>query len=338
MWWGASTLPLATVGKALQQRLPDADLQAIIARISRANIEAIFIKYTGDNERILFSVKITAVVATLIGNKYPERRYAVVGHYDSRNSNPVDCEGAAPGAVDDLYRVYCFPFTGEEQGLLGAENLGQTYKNSPTSVAAMINLDMIGNLKAEGGMTDSYKIRLFCLGTPGENHSPSSNLGRHIYKVASIAFTQMTFLEAGFNGVWFVQANEDYTQQNQDIHIQYGKQYGDLVEFLDFEYNTRAAKVNQQKRGINVTASENYIQVRWTNPKGLKPDCYEIVYKETIEPHWTTVIEVGDMNWYNLTSATIHKDNEVFEVIRVGNGRYRSPTVPPFPFVRSRNY
>lgn len=33
---------------------------------------------------------------------------------------------------------------GEEQGLLGAENLAQTYKNNSVNVAAMINLDMVG--------------------------------------------------------------------------------------------------------------------------------------------------------------------------------------------------
>lgn len=35
-------------------------------------------------------------------------------------------------------------FAGEEQGLLGAENLAKTYKNESVNVAAMINLDMVG--------------------------------------------------------------------------------------------------------------------------------------------------------------------------------------------------
>lgn len=144
--------PFPTVGKALQQQLPDADLQAIIAQISRANIEATvrklasfgtrhtlssqtdpnrgigaartwlteqfkaasaasngsmtvswnsFIKYPGDNERIIFPVNITTVVATLTGSEDPERLYVVGGHYDSRNSDPIDYEGDAPGAVDE---------------------------------------------------------------------------------------------------------------------------------------------------------------------------------------------------------------------------------------------
>lgn len=35
-------------------------------------------------------------------------------------------------------------FAGEEQGLLGAQNLAETYKNNSVNVAAMINLDMVG--------------------------------------------------------------------------------------------------------------------------------------------------------------------------------------------------
>jgi hypothetical protein len=144
--------PLASVGKALEQHLPDADLQSILAQVSRANIEATvrklasfgtrhtlssqtdpergigaardwltaqfkaaaaasngsmsvswnsFIKYPGDNERIIFPVNITTVVATLTGSEDPGRFYVVGGHYDSRNSDPVDYEGDAPGAVDE---------------------------------------------------------------------------------------------------------------------------------------------------------------------------------------------------------------------------------------------
>ncbi|KAF2845756.1 putative zinc metalloprotease [Plenodomus tracheiphilus IPT5] len=361
-----------------------------------------FIKYPGDNERIIFPVNITTVVATLKGSEDPERFYVTGGHYDSRNSNPIDYLGDAPGAVDDasgvavsleLARIFATykpkasiaftAFAGEEQGLLGAENLAQTYKNNSVNVAGMINLDMVGNSKAEDGTSDPYNIRLFCQGTPltendttttsrlsigGDNDSPARNLGRHIYEVASNAFTEMTvrliyrldrysrggdhrpFLEAGYTGVRFVQPNEDYTQQHQNVTVRAGKQYGDLVEWLDFEYNTRAAKVVASTMwslanapdvprnvGINVTTSDNFSQFQWDAPVGLRPEGYEIVYRETIEPHWTNVIEVGDVQWYNLTSATIHKDNVIFGVRSVGAGGYRSPAVLPFPFGCTRN-
>jgi hypothetical protein len=361
-----------------------------------------FIKYPGDNERIVFPVNITNVVATLKGSEDPDRVYVTGGHYDSRNSDPIDYQGDAPGAVDDasgvavsleLARIFATykpkativftAFAGEEQGLLGAENLAQTYKNNSVNVAGMINLDMVGNPKAEDGTVDPYNIRLFCQGAPltenstiatsrlsigGDNDSPARNLGRHIYEVASNAFTEMTvrliyrldrysrggdhrpFLEAGYTGVRFVQPNEDYTQQHQNVTVRNGKQYGDLVEWLDFEYNTRAAKVvastmwslanapgEPTNVGINTTASDNFSQFKWDAPAGLPVDGYEIVYRDTIEPHWQSVIQVGDVNWYNLTSATIHKDNVIFGVRSVGTSGYKSPAVLPFPFGCTRN-
>jgi acetylornithine deacetylase/succinyl-diaminopimelate desuccinylase-like protein len=122
-----------------------------------------FIKYPGDNERIIFPVNITNIVATLRGSEDPERLYITGGHYDSRNSDPIDYQGDAPGAVDDasgvavsleLARIFAHykpktsiaftAFAGEEQGLLGAENLAQTYKNNSVNLAGMINLDMVG--------------------------------------------------------------------------------------------------------------------------------------------------------------------------------------------------
>ncbi|KAH7396839.1 putative zinc metalloprotease [Phaeosphaeria sp. MPI-PUGE-AT-0046c] len=361
-----------------------------------------FIKYPGDNERIIFPVNITNIVATLKGSEDPDRLYVTGGHYDSRNSDPIDYQGDAPGAVDDasgvavsleLARILASykpkssivftAFAGEEQGLLGAEHLAQTYKNNSVNVAGMINLDMVGNSKAEDGTSDPYNIRLFCQGAPltensttstsrlsigGDNDSPARNLGRHIYEVASNALTGMTvrliyrldrysrggdhrpFLEAGYTGVRFVQPNEDYTQQHQNVTVRNGKQYGDLVEWLDFEYNTRAAKVvastvwslanapaQPTNVGINVTTSDNFSQFKWTKPKGLEPEGYEIVYRETNAPHWTNVIEVGNVEWYNLTSTTIHKDNVIFGIRSVGKGGWKSPAVLPFPFGCTRN-
>jgi hypothetical protein len=64
--------------------------------------------------------------------------------------------------------------------------------------------------------------------------------------------------------------------------VRNGQQYGDLVEWLDFEYNTRAAKVvasmiwslanapgKLTDMGINTTMSDNSGQFKWDAPKGL---------------------------------------------------------------------
>jgi hypothetical protein len=152
----AEQWPISTIGKALEQQLPDEELQGILSQVSQDNIEATirklaafgtrhtlssqtdsqrgigaartwltskfqeaadasegrmsvefngFIKYPGDNERIIFPVNITNVVATLRGSDDPDRLYITGGHYDSRNSNPIDYQGDAPGAVDEYVYV-----------------------------------------------------------------------------------------------------------------------------------------------------------------------------------------------------------------------------------------
>jgi hypothetical protein len=149
--------PIASVGKALEQQLPDEELQGILSQVSQANIESTirklasfgtrhtlssqtdphrgigaartwltekfqeaaeasegrmtvdwnsFIKYPGDNERIIFPVNITTVVTTLQGSEDPDRVYVTGGHYDSRNSNPIDYTGDAPGAVDEYVSFF----------------------------------------------------------------------------------------------------------------------------------------------------------------------------------------------------------------------------------------
>jgi Zn-dependent M28 family amino/carboxypeptidase len=94
-------------------------------------------------------------VATLHGTD-ENRVYVVSGHYDSRNSNPIDYEGDAPGADDDasgvavsleLARIMSRPeyprpkasiafvaVAGEEQNLYGSRFLAQTYANSTPRV------------------------------------------------------------------------------------------------------------------------------------------------------------------------------------------------------------
>lgn len=44
------------------------------------------------------------------------------------------------------------------------------------------------------------------------------------------------FVENGFAAVRFTEMNENYYHQHQDVRKENGIQYGDLPEFMDFEY------------------------------------------------------------------------------------------------------
>ncbi|MDT0449397.1 M20/M25/M40 family metallo-hydrolase [Streptomyces hesseae] len=175
--------------------------------------------------RVPVATRITNVVATLRGSVTPDRVYVVSGHYDSRNSDPMDAAGDAPGADDDasgvavaleLARVFATrrpaatvvfaAVAGEEQGLYGAGHMARTYRGRQADVQGMFTNDIVGSPTAEDGSRDPYTIRLFAEGVPtaetpeqaevrrsvgGENDSPSRQLARFVRDTAENDATGM---------------------------------------------------------------------------------------------------------------------------------------------------
>ncbi|KAI1504400.1 hypothetical protein F5X99DRAFT_372189 [Biscogniauxia marginata] len=263
-----------------------------------------------DGNRVLFPTLISDVVATLRGTEADgegggsNRLYVVSGHYDTRNSDVLDYEGDAPGADDDasgvavsleLARVMSLPshprprasiafaaVAGEEQGLLGARFLAQTYANATPRVAVegMFTNDIVGSPTGDDGASDPRVVRLFAQGLPplavedaatrearlgigGENDTPARNLARLVKEVAENPATGMNvsvvyrldrylrggdhrpFLEAGYaHAARFTEPREDFRHQHQDVRVEGGVQYGDLPEFCDFGFVARVARVN----------------------------------------------------------------------------------------------
>jgi hypothetical protein len=193
----------------------------------------------------------------------------------------------------------------------------------------------------------------------GENDSSTRQLARFVTDVAENDATGMTvrviyrrdrylrgsdhipFLEQGWPACRFTEPNEDFAHQHQDVRVEDGRQYGDLPEFCDFAYIARVAKVNAAvlwslaqapgtPKGVVIDTSglTNDTTLRWQ--RGDEPDLagYEIVWRETTDPEWTHVIEVGDV-----TEATIDlsKDNVFFGVRAVDTAGHRSPVAFPRP-------
>ena len=175
--------------------------------------------------RIPTATRITNVVATLRGSKYPERVHVISGHYDSRVTDVMNSTSDAPGADDDasgvavsmeLARVMASrrpeatlvfaAVAGEEQGLYGSNYMAQQYKQAGTDVQAMFTNDIVGSSTADDGTKDPTSIRLFAEGVPtdetpdeaatrravgGENDSPARQLARFVSEVADNEATGM---------------------------------------------------------------------------------------------------------------------------------------------------
>ena len=168
--------------------------------------------------RLPTPTEIVDVLAIQKGTGDPNRVVIISGHIDSRNGDPLDSKGDAPGANDDgsgtaavieaarVLSRYKFPATivyaalsGEEQGLNGGKVLADYARAQGWVVEATLNNDIIGNTRGSGGTMDNTHVRVFAEGTKavetpaqanrrryngGEVDSPSRNIARFLDRIA----------------------------------------------------------------------------------------------------------------------------------------------------------
>jgi hypothetical protein len=264
---------------------------------------------------------------------------------------------------------------GEEQGLYGSDYMAQQFKNGNADVQGMFSNDIVGTGNAhDGTKNDSRTVRLFVEGVPtsetagqanirksvgGENDGPSRQLGRYVESVAENQDTGMkvrviwrrdrylrgsdhiSFLLRGYPAGRFTEPRENFAHEHQNVRVEDGVQFGDLIEFCDFAYIARVARVNAstlwnlaQAPGtpkgvvIDTTQLTNETTLRWT--LGTEPNLsgYEVLWRETTAPDWEHVVKVGKVNTVTLD---LSKDNVFFGVRAVSSDGHRSPAAAPSP-------
>lgn len=255
---------------------------------------------------------------------------------------------------------------GEEQGLLGANHFATTAKAAGMNIAGMHTNDIIGSSVGGNGIRDPRTVRVFSEGVPtsetdaeraarirlgGENDGPSRQLARFIKEVGeentNMRVKMITrrdrfgrggdhipFLEQGWTAVRFTETNEHFAHQHQNVRIEDGMVFGDLIEFVDFGYTARVARVNGATLAAQAEAPtvprpriagglEYNTRLSW--PASPEPDVagYEVVWREMDEPTWTHTIPVGNVT--NYTVERMSKDNFFFGVRAVDSDGNRSP-------------
>jgi hypothetical protein len=239
----------------------------------------------------------------------------------------------------------------------------------------MFTNDIVGSSVGEHGERDPFTVRLFSEGVPtseteqqaairrsvgGENDGPSRQLARFIKEVGDNDATgmdvrliwrrdrflrggdQIPFLERAYSAVRFTEPNENFAHQHQDVRVENGVQFGDLVEFVDFGYVARVTKVNVAALASLALApaapkEAKILTTRLTNDTDLtwrannEPDLagYEVVWRESTDPLWTHTIPVGNVT--SFTVERISKDNVQFGVRAVDKDGNRSPVSFPMP-------
>ncbi|SHN01445.1 M28 family metallopeptidase [Flavobacterium xinjiangense] len=264
--------------------------------------------------------------------------------------------------------------TGEEQGLYGAKHLADVAKESKWNVIAMINNDMIGNSLSSGtNLRDNTKVRVFSETIPyleteaeakmrkatnRDNDSPSRQLARYIKTVTNQYVEQLDinlvyrndrflrggdhtpFSQNGFTAIRFCERNENYNQQHQNLRTENNIKYGDLPEFMDFEYLRKITCSNlatfsnlawspkaPTNVGIEVKDLTNFSTLVWNAPEGKPVYGYNILIRETATPHWEKAIFIKDLK----SEIPYSKDNYFFAVQAVDELGHSSLPVFPIP-------
>lgn len=260
--------------------------------------------------------------------------------------------------------------SGEEQGLLGADHLAARAQKEQWEIGAMLNNDMIGQASASGThLYDNARVRVFSEGIPAvagdtlltqiralgmENDSRSRQLARYIKATGERYVDQLEvvmvyrndrflrggdhtpFLKRGFTAVRITDIHENYLHQHQDVRRENGVQYGDLPEFMDFDYLRRNTCLNLavlaslagapgEPREVKMDVKEltNFTRLFWQAPAQGKVKGYQVLMRETSSPVWQKQFFTAQ------TEITLpySKDNYFFAVQAVGDDGLESLAV-----------
>ncbi len=260
-------------------------------------------------------------------------------------------------------------FDGEELGLWGSAHLADELKAKNEPVLGMLNNDVIGNTTGGSGIHEPNAIRVFSQGLPAgvdpkasnlygsENDSPSRELARFVGDTVPAYvpnFTlrqiyradrnlrggdQESFQADGFAAIRFVEPHENFIHQHQNVRTENGIAYGDLPQYVDFDYIAQATRVNvaalatlalapaaPAKANLLLKSLGYDAKLRWAASTGAT--AYEIVWRATDASMWQHAKNVG-----NVTEATlpVSNDDYIFGVRALDASGLRSPATYALP-------
>jgi hypothetical protein len=302
----------------------------------------------------------------------------ITGHYDScvcAGGGSFDSTSTAPGADDDgsgtsaiveLARVFSKRFpkglnssiifaavAAEEQGLIGARQLAERLHEQGYKVIAGMTDDIVGNVTAEDGTTDSTSMRIFAA---DPDNSPSRELGRYVWALNRLYMPSFEvvpvwrldrigrggdhepYVTLGDAGLRFTERVENYNRQHLPT---------DDFAHVNFGYVANVARVNamtvaalagapptpanaratrQGRASADTSRSAAAVSTggqAWTLSWDASPGAtsYELLTRRTTSPTWEQLIPLG-----NVTRCTLKRqlDDEWAGVRAVGANGARS--------------
>ena len=264
--------------------------------------------------------------------------------------------------------------SGEVQGLLGSTFMADKAKKENWQIEAMLNNDIIGsNNSNQTNITNNTQVRVFSEGIPSfeteknikfikymglENDGKSRQLARYVKETGEryvdnlqviLIYRADRFLRGGdhlpyqrngFTAVRITEMNENFTHQHQDVRMENGIQYGDLISNIDFEYLRKNTAMNLSVLAnlakapsvplevtMEVKNLSNSTLLSWKPPQDTITAGYYVLLRETTSAAWQRKF------YTKSTSMTLpySKDNYFFGVQSVSKDGNESLPVIPLP-------
>jgi hypothetical protein len=262
--------------------------------------------------------------------------------------------------------------SGEEQGLLGANFMASKAKKENWNIEAVLNNDIMGsNNTSETNIIDNTRIRVFSEGLPSfeteksakdirrlglENDGKARQLARYVKETGEryvenlevvMVYRNDRFLRGGdhtpyvdngYAAVRITEMNENYQHQHQDVRKENNIQYGDLPEFMDFEYlrknsamnlanlaNLAKAPAMPEEVKVDVKRLTNYTYLSWKAPKSGNVKGYYVLMRETTSAFWQRKLFTSELEM----QLPYSKDNYFFAVQAVNESGNESLAVVP---------
>ncbi len=262
--------------------------------------------------------------------------------------------------------------SGEEQGLFGGKHMAKVAKELGWDIIGVLNNDMIGNIEGVDGVIENNTFRVFSEPSPttesdrqrrmrrfygGEVDGISRQLARYVHRLTGQYMDNLEaimiyrldrfgrgghhrpFNDEGFAGVRIMETHENYHRQHQDIRVENGISYGDVIEGVNFKYAARLTAVNaltlaslawspQVPKEVEIGgAVEPSTRLRWKASEEPHLAGYKIYWRRTTSPQWEYSKFVGLTADYTLENLVI--DNYLFGVASVSKDGHESPVVFP---------
>lgn len=260
--------------------------------------------------------------------------------------------------------------SGEEQGLNGGKVLAAYAMAKGWRVEADLNNDIIGNTEGMNGVRETRRVRVFSEGTKtvetkaeadkrryngGEVDSPSRQVARMMaglaeryldgFRVTMVYRTdrygrggdQTEMLNAGFPAVRVTEAAENYRRQHQDLRVENGARYGDVIEGVDFAYLANVTRLNVLTMAAiaQAPAPPTHVEIKgavsddttlaWTPARDAVKN--RIWWRDTTDPQWRFSRDVAPTGQTVLKDVVI--DDWFFGVSALSADGYESPVVFP---------